>query len=1267
MIDGSNRRTLILVGGTMLAAVVALLLLTQLGPKNPTGAPKEARTGGVREAPKADDQLTPDDVKNPNRLDAPNILQGEMPTGPAGKAKGFVYESPDDEGRLALRIIGGTTEPMPNGMIHIPNPEAWMYLSEDRMIHMTADEAEIAGTELDPESGTLIGHVSIQIYERGVASDIRNAELSSLPLTAEITTERINLDREINRISTTKAFTVRTKRFAMAGVGLTAIYNESDKRIEQLRIEERRSIVYRPPQEKKATGSAQAKTMFRPKPEERVMRKNENEKQSDKPGRFIRSASWRPDEKGTAQVRTDSQIYHIVLSKGVRIGRGWLDGGESAAGTTLSADFRMGSGELENLVGTEGGGDARINTMAMTVKSDTSNFVWNALRKSGFPMRRRTRERPVARRFGTTPSITLGARILLATAIASVIQPTAESAAGGDPIIGNSAHQFPGKSELLHEKDIPVPLGALEGIEKDDVVILGNGPLELRPIEDTAAWLEKSEGLFAILEGDPVVLSSSDGSATCGRVEYPGLNTETKLFPAEASTVEIRLADGNVATTASPVIINTVDGFVDFTGAGTIESHEKAGREVTVVRTADQGNDGGGKNDQGGSASSVTQPQRMDFSGSISASWSESVHLTFTSDSNGERLSTGRPTGGAPGGGGGMGRISSAEFRGDVRFQHSEGYMLEADRLTAHFNDFNDVLDNPAITLIEGNGHVRVYSQEGEVNADRMEVTFALDRPLTQESDSVPSVIEFTGQVAATDTANTLHAGYLRVDLLMPSVLPADDANGDRVRLITATDHVQFDLEGGAFALGDRMEARPREGLAKLTGENVILGKDTMRLSVREVDLNQTERTANVQGAGMMTYLQVDEPPSGNDSENRYRDSEDVWKAIRKRLDRPKSGSSEDSGQDAASGDSSAASNNANDSAVQNAVRIRWSKSMTFHDGKNEGLAEFYGDVLAESSPRPEDYNSIQADRLIFRLTGQIEEPSVANVSGSKVPALTGAGGAGPDPAFELGLLNPSGSAGRHLIEMKATSESDTPAKIQALRYTDAARTSPVSIFYISGPIIQYMDASQRLNVIGDGSMFLFDGREERNDGDDGQPGANADGKQVRFSGNGRTLFKWTGSMLLNGVEQSMTIRDDVSVRHRPIASANETPKGDDLPEGSVDMWCGTLQASIATGSAADEIDVLSMSGQSTGDLRSLDATGSVVIISDQREVTADQLHFESSTKMAVLQGTDDRPVTVTRYDSPTSLEAVRVFWDMFADSITIEKPGTTTIPGGGG
>jgi len=1264
MIDGSNRRTLILVGGTMLAAVVALLLLTQLGPKNPTGITKEEKLGGTGRTPKAGDRLTPDDVKNPNRLDAPNILLGEVPSVPAGKAKGFVYESPDDEGHLALRIIGGTTEPMPNGMIHIPNPEAWMYLSDDRMIHMTADEAEIAGTELDPESGTMIGHVLIQIYERGGVSDMRNAELSSLPLLAEITTERINLDREINRISTTEAFTVRTKRFAMAGVGLTAIYNESDKRIEQLRIEERRSIVYRPPQEKKATGSAIANTIPESESEKWVMRRNENGRQSDRPGRFIRAASWRAAAGGEAEDAANSQVYHVVLSEGIRIGRGWLDGGESATGKTLSADFRMGSGELENLVGT--GGNKRINTIATTSAPGVPNFGRDAALNAN-ASRRTSRHRRI-QRFGSAQSMTVGARILLASAIATMPQPTTQAATTSVSIIDRSDNGFPGDVAIVNEEDISVPLESTEGIEKEDIVILGEGPLELRPIDDSASRLGDGEGMFAILEGEPVVLNSNDGSAICGRVEYSGQNTETKLFPAEANSVEIRLSDGNVATTAAPVIINTVDGFVDFTGAGAIESHEIASGDVAVLRTDDEKNDGGGNDDQGGFAPPATQPGRMDFSGNISASWSESVHLTFTSDSSTEQSSTELPTG--TNSGGGMGRISSAEFRGDVRFEHSYGYTLEADRLTAHFNDFNGLLDDSAIAIIQGNGHVRVYGQEGEVSADRMEVTFALDRPLTEGSDPMPSVIEFTGQVAATDTANTLHAGYLRVDLLMPSDMPEDDPNGDRIRLITATDHVRFDLEGGAFALGDRMEARPREGLAKLTGESVIFGKDTMRVAVREVDLNQTDRTADVQGAGMMTYLQVDEPPSSDDSGDRYRDSEDVWKVIRERLDRPRSGADKDTSQPAASDGSMASARGASESSIQNAVRIRWSKSMTFHDGENEGLAEFYGDVLAESSPRPEDYNSIQADRLTFRLTGQIEEPNIVTAEGSNTPASTRTevpGGTGPNPAFELGLLNGNGGSGRHLIEMKATGDGETPAKVQAVRYADAARTSHVSIFYISGPIIQYMDASQLLNVIGDGSMFLFDGRNDGSDGANRQPDKNADDKQVRFSGKGRTLFKWTGSMLLNGVEQSMTIRDDVSVRHRPIAGKNEE-SGSELPAGSVDMWCGTLQASMGTGSAADEVDVLSMSGQSTGDLKSLDATGSVVIISDQREVTADRLHFESSTKMAVLEGSEIRPVTVTRSDSPTSsLEAVRVFWDMFADSITIEKPGAATIPSGGG
>jgi len=137
-----------------------------------------------------------------------------------------------------------------------------------------------------------------------------------------------------------------------------------------------------------------------------------------------------------------------------------------------------------------------------------------------------------------------------------------------------------------------------------------------------------------------------------------------------------------------------------------------------------------------------------------------------------------------------------------------------------------------------------------------------------------------------------------------------------------------------------------------------------------------------------------------------------------------------------------------------------------------------------------------------------------------------------------------------------------------------------------------------------------------------------------------------------------MTILDDVSVRHR-------SPGHDDAKStGALDMWCQSLRSSMETG--ANDVDVLSMSGQATGQLKMLDAGGSIFIVSESREISASHLHFESTTQLAVLSGSIDSPVSVTKAGSPNSFEAERVFWDLYEDSITVEHPGAATMPTGG-
>ena len=1273
--DGKNQKTLLLVVGTVVVAAGALFLLTQfarkgggVGAGSPSNVVSEKGTE-TKSLPSAKKDLIPDVISQTDDIVAPDLLAGERPTTPGGKAKGFEYESPNDEGQLALRIRGGTTEPMPNGLIRIPNPQAWVYPSDDRLVYITGDEAEIEGTEMDPQAGTLIGHVDIRIFARdpeaGVddirALDIENTFLSPI---AVMTAERVHFDRATNQISTEDHFIIRTDRLAIAGRGLTTVFNEIDNRIEYLRIEERESIVFTNGASSEgnsqvtsgsSTTEAAGSAPIVKHSESTAVTVDISETNKQAAARSQTEGMKIPSSEITNSEAGVLPYYRIVLSQGVTVVQ--LSNGEpvSVVGENLKAELSLDSSDMNTLFSKQSGEGSQRNRMI------TGNEYHD---ERGSYLSRIFFRPQVYRKYGVrgvgfrSSSMRVGTALIAAAL--SVSQAGVESHSEKNPGGSNAV-------SILRDVDfdqLPLPLGlssreSLEG--NDGVIVLGSGPLVIQPILSDDSHLENSHDMYGSITGSPVVLSSPDGEASCAEVEYRKIDGVATLVGSSEFAVSIHLADGGVAKTSAPVELNTGKGTVRFLGAGTFTSG------------GDEGSGDGGQNKNPNQERAST-PGRIDFAGGVSASWTDSVTLTF----DGGQTTEGSDAGNGKDtftnvNNGKMGKIKSAEFRGKVRFEHSGGYTLEADQLTAQFDDYNGVLEEPAISLISGRGHVRVYSREGEVSGDQLDVSFALDRPLKERNDPQPSVVEFSGRVSATDTRNTLHADYLRIDLYQPSKLAnLQDGNDDnnRVRLITAANHIVFDLEGGGKAVGDRLIVHQREGMATLSGESVIVSRDTMRLVAPRIELDQQKQTVRIVGAGVMTYLDLGDGASGGNQ--RLRNSDDVWQEIRRRLDR-----NEDENNGAGSSQSNTGtdhSGNINNNVLSDngnegqAVRISWQKNMVFND--ESGRGEFVGGVLAESAAQVEEYNSIQADRLIFRLTQPIQGPSVASADRAGSPSIAGEPStkSGHGGTSDLGLLNDRASrGGRRLIEMTATSESKMPAKIQAVRYTGADRKTPVSIFYVAGPIIEYFAATKRLTVTGTGSMFLYDGQREHtatvlpNDtATANTPAVHQPRSEsaVQFSGRGRTLFKWTGSLILDGIAESMTIHDDVSVRHR-------SPAGDEADSaGAVDVWCQSLRSSLDTQS--DDINVLSMSGQSTGRLQMLDAGGGVSIVTPSHEITADHLHFENTTKLAVLSGTSNLPVTVSRPGSPNSFEAERVFWDLYEDSITVEHPGAATMPTGG-
>jgi len=155
---------------------------------------------------------------------------------------------PKDPRRINAEIYAEKSEPLAQRRIRMDRPRAWIYLSDGRSLLIEAARGQATLTDSGaggrPEDGLLEGDVVIRMFAR-VEGAAHPDPASATPLFT-LRTPRLRFDGARGEGELPEAFTIRSDRVDLDGERLSLLFNESERRVELLRIERTTLCTIRP-------------------------------------------------------------------------------------------------------------------------------------------------------------------------------------------------------------------------------------------------------------------------------------------------------------------------------------------------------------------------------------------------------------------------------------------------------------------------------------------------------------------------------------------------------------------------------------------------------------------------------------------------------------------------------------------------------------------------------------------------------------------------------------------------------------------------------------------------------------------------------------------------------------------------------------------------------------------------------------------------------------------------------------------------------------
>jgi hypothetical protein len=316
-------------------------------------------------------------------------------------------------------------------------------------------------------------------------------------------------------------------------------------------------------------------------------------------------------------------------------------------------------------------------------------------------------------------------------------------------------------------------------------------------------------------------------------------------------------------------------------------------------------------------------------------------------------------------------------------------------------------------------------------------------------------------------------------------------------------------------------------------------------------------------------------------------------------------------------------------------TEVTWSRNMSFNDA--EGLANCSGDVKALT-------NKQETDGGLTRDTVHAEQVSLT---------LTPA----PQPAKDT---QDAKKEERRLLTMQALGtraqfSDGKPATIESRHFappTDSQDPIADRLMYLEAATIRADNEHGLLNVPVPGKLLFMDRRAaQQRAAIESRPKAAPLSVDSNEGAKGTSLFTWTGSMNMNRPNGKVVMNQAVRLVH-------QDPEGKDKTE----LECETLTANVRevekkTATATTPKNSAAPDSFS-GELQSADAQGAVWLRSQDKEITADSLHFDAITKMINARSNEGNFVTLFDAKTGQPVTAREIDWDRIKDRIDIRKPG---------
>lgn len=789
-----------------------------------------------------------------------------------------------------------------------------------------------------------------------------------------------------------------------------------------------------------------------------------------------------------------------------------------------------------------------------------------------------------------------------------------QSAPGAAPdtsnVAGGSGHTSHDRWLALAATPIgqtpPLPrfLGSDIDVSWSDIRITGAGRLTLAPLEGTPESLHGPDDLYATLGGAPVRVEHGEFYAIGHHLEYSRSEAVARLECSRDQPIEAGLPGGARLTSVFPFEYQ-LDPFDEsgrtrgvLQGSGTLVGLAPPERLNPPVDAPPGG-----------------EPPIQGLPIGFSVNWLDDFTIEFAPDESR----------------GGLGRIASAIFSGAVHVDDPEGYSLDSQQLRLGFKD-RERDRNQVIDTITASGDAILRSAEGNISGDEL---FVLFRENAQGS-SYPGQLTVTGRGRVVDAGGSIEAQYIQADLVEGSLASAealptlfggalrgegDEAGPPRSLAVTdllAQGAVVLSLENDVKAFADRLDVDARTDTAVLTGENVIVSDPSLKVMGRHAEIanissREGNRIARFIGAGTLTWFKLaqgtEAPAQPAEGARPVTTPEEMREELRRRLEGPPAEQPEsDSARDVES------------------VTVDWKDLLTFEEGR--GLITFEGDVEAVSEPNARETDRMNGQWLQVELT----EPLPAS-------------------------LEPEAPKVRHLRRMTLLGRGDEQARIEAQRFADDERTERELLLAIASEIIEYTEATELFEAIGEGWMLVVDSRREdasegaRLDDDPSAPPAAPPAAQaeppardpskaaVQFSGPGETDFSWSGQLSLER-GSILTITDRAVMRHRPT--------GQPVIRVDSDRMTASLKST-------ESISAMDLSRREGMELTRATAEGNVFIRRLDRSIWADRLTYDVRTLMATIESFDDNYVVLESDATGGAVQARRLLWDFFTNGITVE------------